>query len=259
MTPEELIRELLRGVSFSLSKGDKQRAIQLAQRDEKEVNAYNPKSKDSSMSTNMYYSHVTSLMNPFTPTSRRRYLSMVKNKINDWSNTSNKSISSTGTCGDRSTTSSTTGGNPSHPEPPPQSQQQQSQKQQPPRSPHPSRTNVVVGVGRRLRTTTTRNKLSRNNSNEDNFTTEYHEDTNESNEDDDNHKNSGQNTVTSPKRRLVPNHHHHREEPQQQQQQQQSLRYQDTPSPLSLIQQVVYETSREFEYDHLSNSSTGSA
>jgi hypothetical protein len=80
---QELIAELLRGVSCSLSKMDKQRAIQFANKDEKEVGA---KCNHSNQN-------------------RRRYLAMVKGKINDWANTSNKSVSSVGT--ERSTTGTT--------------------------------------------------------------------------------------------------------------------------------------------------------
>jgi hypothetical protein len=223
MTPEELILELLRGVSFSLSKCDKQRAIQIAQKDEKEVNANNPKWKDPWMSTNQYYTHVTALMNQFTPNSRRRHLSMVKNKINDWSNTSNKSINSTGTCGDRSTTSSTAGGgNPNHPEHLPQQQS------------HPtSRPGGVVG---RLRT---RKKISRNNSNDDSITTDNHEDTDDNFGDDDDNDDDDHNNNDTARPSNQP------------------LRYKDS-SPLSIIQQIVYETSKEFDYDHYCNSSTSS-
>ena len=246
MTPEELIRELLRGVSCSLSKCDKQRAIQYAQKDEKEVNAYNPKWKDPWMSTNQYYNHVTSIMNQFTPNSRRRYLSMVKNKINDWSNTSNKSISSTGTCGDRSTTSSTCG-NHSH-EHVPQTHSQEHTSS--------SRSGGITG---RLRT---RTKLSRNNSNDSVTNDNHHEDTDDKHnnfdddddddvdDDDDDHNEVYRHTVA---RQPLSSH--------RQQQQQRTLptpiRYKDT-SPLSIIQQVVYETSKEFEYDHNCNSSSGS-
>ena len=245
MTPEELIRELLRGVSCSLSKCDKQRAIQYAQKDEKEVNAYNPKWKDPWMSTNQYYNHVTSIMNQFTPNSRRRYLSMVKNKINDWSNTSNKSISSTGTCGDRSTTSSTCG-NHSH-EHVPQTHSQEHTS---------SSRSGGGGITGRMRT---RTKLSRNNSNDSVTNDNRHEDTDDKHnnfddddddvDDDDDHNEVYHHTVA----RQPPSSHR--------QQQQRTLptpiRYKDT-SPLSIIQQVVYETSKEFEYDHNCNSSSGS-
>jgi hypothetical protein len=69
----ELVAELLRGVSCAHSKGDKQRALQLGQKDEKEV-------KGGCINTG-----------------RRRYLAMVKGKINDWANTSNRSVGSTNT------------------------------------------------------------------------------------------------------------------------------------------------------------------
>ena len=230
LTPEDLIRELLRGVSYPLSKCDKHRAIQIAQKDEKEVHAYNPKCKDQWMSTNHYYSQLTSIVNQFTPNGRRRYLSMIKNKVNDWSNTSSKSISSTGTCGDRSTTSSTCGNH--------------HQEQHLPQShPHiPTGTRDAVGGGRYLPTGCIRNHLSKNNSIDDSITTDNHEDTDDNNEDEDdddddnnNHKKNDGNGVVRP----PPN-------------QQQHVRYKDT-SPLKIIQQIVYETSKECENDHFCN------
>jgi hypothetical protein len=72
----DLVAELLRGVSCAQSKGDKQRALQLGQKDEKEVKGGGCHSNGSG---------------------RRRYLAMVKGKINDWANTSNKSVGSTNT------------------------------------------------------------------------------------------------------------------------------------------------------------------
>jgi hypothetical protein len=111
MTSNELIRELIRGVSCSLSKSDKQRAIQIAQKDEKEaLSIYNNCSN--TYHTNKWRDGYKQnfLTSNQTPNNRRRYMSMVKGKINDcWANTSNKSINSTGTCGDRSTTSSNGG------------------------------------------------------------------------------------------------------------------------------------------------------
>jgi hypothetical protein len=99
ISQQELRRELLRGVSCSMSKLDKQRAIQIAQKDEKEICVTNRNNNITNFSNNIL-SNGISFMN-FTPNSRRKYLSMVKGKINEWSNTSNRSINS-----ERSTASS---------------------------------------------------------------------------------------------------------------------------------------------------------
>lgn len=213
MTAKELIRELLRGVSFSLSKYDRQRAVQIAQKDEREVNAYNPRWKDQLMSTNQYYNNITStIMTQFTPNSRRRYLTMVKSRINDWSNTSNKSISSTGTCGDRSTTSSTNG-NHGYEHPP---------------QPQNTVTSLQSRSGARRRT---RKHVLRNNSIDDSVSDNNG---NGGDESDDNVDNDDFYTVLQP-------------------QPQDSIIF-DKASPLSIIQQVVYETSKEFDYDHTTSS-----
>lgn len=212
MTPEELIRELLRGVSFSLSKYDRQRAIQLAQKDEREVNTYNPRWKDQLMSTNQYYNNITStIMTQFTPNSRRKYLTMVKSRINDWSNTSNKSISSTGTCGDRSTTSSTNGNHGNEHPPQPQN----------------TVTSLQSRSGARRRT---RKNVLRNNSIDDSVSDNNG---NCGDESDDNIDDDDFYTVLQP-------------------QPQDAIIF-NKASPLSIIQQVVYETSKEFDYDHTTN------
>ncbi len=197
MPAEELIRELLRGVSCSLSKCDRQRAIQLAQKDEKEVSVYNPKWRDQLMSTTQYYNNITSIMmNQFTPTSRRRYLGMVKNKINDWSNSSNRSISSTGTCGDRSTTSSNGGHHHHH------------------QSVH------------------TRKAVARNNSVDDSVTSENNGNAEDIDEVTDNFDTNAVIRTPTPQPKQFPVYNN------------------DIASPLSIIRQVVYETSKEFDYDH---------
>ena len=212
MSSDELTRELLRGVSFSMSKCDRQRAIQIAQKDEKEVNVYISRWKDQFMSTNQYYNNITSIMTQFTPNSRRRYLTMVKSKINDWSNTSNKSISSTGTCGDRSTTSSTAGNHGN--ELPPQ--------------PHNTVTSLQSRSGSGGGRVRTRTKVSRSNSNDDSVASDHNE--NCGNETDDNQDDDDVLAAlhSRPQETIMFNQ----------------------ASPLSLIQQVVYETSREFDYDH---------
>jgi hypothetical protein len=203
LAPEELVCELLRGISCSLSKCDRQRAIQLAQKDEKEVIVYNPKWRDQLMSTTQYYNNITSMvMHQFTPTSRRRYFGMVKNKINDWSNSSNRSISSTGTCGDRSTTSSN-------------------------------------GSQLHLKNVATRKAIARNNSVDDSVTSENNGTAEDIIDEVTDHLNTNAviRTPTRPPKQSFPVHNNNND-------------HDMVASPLSIIRQVVYETSKEFDYDH---------
>jgi hypothetical protein len=191
----ELRRELLRGISCSLSKLDKQRGIQIGQKDEKEVHMMNRN-----------YTGGIAFMN-FTPNSRRRYLSMVKGKINEWANTSNKSINS-----DRSTTSSNLSLNTNNNETSvPQNHQQQQQ---------PS----ILFF---------RNNNNNNNSRHRRKSIDQNDDDNDDDNDDNNHHDNNiitnddvDETITATSTTTT---------------------WRQNKSPLDIIQQVVYETSKQFK------------